>query len=161
MNDNNIKTAADIQSIINHAPITIITTYRGNWCPFCRSYLSEFSQAFAQTSQDNTQLLAVSIDDKQTNDALKAKLALNFELYTDESRLFKSLYNVVTSDHIIPPFKKQHLQPSVFIFKNGVKVFEWIQTPKLRNLTGASGRIPVAEVFAKVAQLQSPTKGSA
>ena len=154
MNNNIITTEADLKGIIGNSPITIITTYRGNWCPFCRKYLSDFSQAYAQSMQDNTQLIGVSIDDKPTNDALKAKLGLNFELYTDENRLFGSLHNVVISDHLIAPVKKQHLQPAVFIFQNGVKVFEWIQTPKLKNMGGASSRLPVKAVFEKVAELQ-------
>lgn len=154
MNNNIIKTAADIQSIIDHAPITIVTTYRGNWCPFCRKYLSEFSKALGQLGRDDVQVVGVSIIDKETGDALKAKLGLNFELYTDENRLFGSLYNVVVSDHIVAPVVKQHLQPAVFIFQNGVKVFEWIQTPKLKNMGGASSRIPVKQVFEKVAELQ-------
>ena len=155
MNNNIIKTEDDLTSLISNAPITVITTYRGNWCPFCRKYLSDFSKAYAQASQENTQILGVSIDEQKTNDALKAKLGLNFELYTDENRLFKSLYNVVTSDHLIAPVKKQHLQPAVFIFQNGVKVFEWIQTPKLKNMGGAASRLPVKEVFEKVAALQN------
>lgn len=154
MNNNIIKDEADLQAVIKQAPVTIVTTYRGNWCPFCRKYLSDFSKAYAQLGSDDVQLVGVSIIDKQTGDALKAKLGLNFELYTDENRLFGSLYNVVVSDHIVAPVVKQHLQPAVFIFQDGVKVFEWIQTPKLKNMGGASSRLPVKEVFEKVVALQ-------
>lgn len=151
--NNIIKTDADLQAIIQQKPITIITTYRGNWCPFCRKYLSDFSKAYALNNNDNVQLVAASIDDQPTNDALKAKLGLNFELYTDENRLFGKNYNVILSDHLVAPVVKQHLQPAVFIFQDGKKVFEWIQTPKLRNMGGASSRIPVKKVFEKVNEL--------
>ena len=152
-----IKTDADIQTIIGQSPITIITTFRGNWCPFCRKYLSDFSKAYARVHDDKVQLVGVSIDDQETSAALKAKLGLGFELYTDENRLFHSNYKVATADHWVAPVVKQHLQPAVFIFEDGKKVFEWIQTPKLKNMGGAASRIPVQEVFAKVTELQSAT----
>lgn len=153
--NNIIKTDADIQTIISQPAITIITTFRGNWCPFCRKYLSDFSKAYAQAGNDNVQLIGVSIDDPDKSAALKAKLGLGFELYTDENRLFHSIYKVATADHWVAPVVKQHLQPAVFIFQDGKKVFEWIQTPKLKNMGGAASRIPVQEVFAKIAELQA------
>lgn len=153
MNNNIIKTEADLQAIINKAPITIVTTYRGNWCPFCRKYLSDFSKAYAQLGRDDVQLVGVSIDTQEKSDALKAKLNLSFALYTDIDRLFHSNYNVFTGDHWVAPVVKQHLQPAVFIFQDGKKIFEWIQTPKLKNMGGASSRLPVKDVFEKVAAL--------
>lgn len=153
MQNNIIKTEADLQTLISNAPITIVTTYRGNWCPFCRKYLSDFSKAYAQLGRDDVQVIGVSIDAQEKSDALKAKLGLSFSLYTDTNRLFHSEYNVFTGDHWVAPVVKQHLQPAVFIFQNGEKIFEWIQTPKLKNMGGASSRLPVKEVFAKVAAL--------
>lgn len=155
--NNIIKTDTDIQTIIGQFPITIITTFRGNWCPFCRKYLSDFSKAYAKASNDNVQLIGVSIDDPDKSAALKAKLGLGFELYTDENRLFHSTYKVATADHWVAPVVKQHLQPAVFIFQDGNKVFEWIQTPQLKNLGGAASRIPVQDVFEIVAELQLAT----
>lgn len=154
MQDNNIKTTEDIQQLASSAPITVITTYRGDWCPFCRAYLSDFSKAYATANNDNVRVYGVSIDNKAANNALKTKLKLNFELFTDNERLFHKHYNVPTADHWVAPVRKQHLQPAVFIYQNGEKVFEWIQTPKLRNLGGAASRIPVQEVFEKIAALQ-------
>lgn len=154
MDNNIIKTQADLKGLLDKAPVTIITTYRGNWCPFCRKYLSDFSKAYAQLDRDDVQLVGMSIDTQEKSDSLKAKLGLNFSLYTDTNRLFHSEHKVFTGDHWVAPVVKQHLQPAVFIFQNGVKVFEWIQTPKLKNLGGASSRLPVKEVFDKVAALQ-------
>ena len=150
MMNNSIRTEDDIQAIVDQSAIAIITTYRGDWCPFCRSYLSDFNRAYTEVYRNIVRLFAVSIDDEQTNEALKAKLGLDFEIYTDETRVFHTVYKVAVSNG---HGKDRYLQPAIFVFQDGKNVFEWIQTPKLLNLGGASSRIPVKEIFEIVADL--------
>lgn len=81
---------------------------------------------------------------------LQRKLGLSFDLISDEKLIMRELLNVNAGrGH----GKEAYLQPSVFIFRDGDSVFQWIQEPKLMNLGGAIDRFPVSKVAQKVAGL--------
>ena len=144
---NQLESAEDFAQLINRAPVVVITSYRGDWCPFCRKYLSEFERE-RQNFPDEVLIVGVSVDSPEANTALKSKLGLGFDIVSDQQLLMHDLFNVT----IGKKSGNTYLQPSVLIFKDGEKHFEWIQTPKLLNLGGAVSRIPVTDVIAKAVQ---------
>ena len=95
-------------------------------------------------------LVGVSVDDVDECIRLQEKLKLGFQLISDENLIMRDLLNVTTGKG---HGKEAYLQPSVFIFIDGKKSFEWIQTPKLLNLGGAIGRLPIDAVKQKLAEL--------
>ena len=144
-----IETAKDFSALIQQAPLVVVTSYRGSWCPFCRKYLREFDQV-RRSFPENSLLVGVSVDTLDECKKLRGKLNLSFDLIPDETLVMRDLLNVaIGTGH----GKEAYLQPSVFVFKDGEKSFEWIQQPKLLNLGGAIDRIPVNKVAQEIAAL--------
>lgn len=140
---NSINNANDIKQILESHETVILLTYRGSWCPFCRKYLSDFSKAFRSVDKSN-KLIGISSESIEESQKLKEQLNLDFELVSDHNFIMNSLYQVKTGENR----SGAYLQPSIFIFHKGVKVFEWIQNPSLfKNLGGAINRIPVKDVI--------------
>ena len=144
-----INTADDFRALITQARLVVVTSYRGSWCPFCRKYLAELDQA-RKNFPDNVLLVGISVDTVDECRNLQQKLGLSFDLISDEKLIMRELLNVNTGKG---HGKEAYLQPSVFIFRDGDKMFQWIQEPKLMNLGGAIDRLPVLEVTQQVAEL--------
>ena len=144
-----IDTSEDFSVLIEQAHLVIVTSYRGNWCPFCRTYLREFDAA-RQNLPNDTLLVGISVDTYNECKELQKKLRLGYDLIPDETLILRELLNVTTGKG---HGKEAYLQPSVFIFKDGEKSFEWIQEPKLLNFGGAIGRLPVEKVVQKAADI--------
>ncbi len=144
-----INTADDFSVLITQARLVVVTSYRGSWCPFCRKYLGEFDLA-RKAFPDHSLLVGISVDTVDECGNLQRKLGLSFDLIADEKLIMRELFNVNTGrGH----GKEAYLQPSVFIFRDGDSVFQWIQEPKLMNLGGAIDRLPVLEVTQQVAEI--------
>lgn len=56
----------------------VVLFYRGSWCPFCNAQLRAFQRALPDLANVNTDVLAVSVDDQKTTQALVEKLHLEF-----------------------------------------------------------------------------------
>jgi peroxiredoxin len=144
-----IETAKDFTTLIQQAPLVIVTSYRGKWCPFCRTYLLELDKARLNLP-DNALLIGISVDTFDECKELQNKLKLGFDLIPDETLVMHDVLGVKTGKG---HGKEAYLQPSVFVFNNGEKSFEWIQEPNLLNLGGAINRLPVAKVMQNIAQI--------
>jgi peroxiredoxin len=94
-------------------------------------------------------LVGISIDTVDECKNLQAKLGLGFDLISDETLVLRQLLKVKTGKG---HGKEAYLQPSVFVFKDEEKVYEWIQEPKLLNLGGAIDRLPISKVVEKAAE---------
>lgn len=97
----------------------------------------------------NSLLVGISVDTVDECKNLQAQLGLGFDLISDETLILHKLLKVNTGKG---HGKEAYLQPSVFVFKDGVKVYEWIQESKLLNLGGAIDRLPVSKVVEKIAE---------
>ena len=146
-----INTVDDFGTLITQAPVVVMTSYRGSWCPFCRKYLAEFEQARTNIP-DNVLLVGISVDTVDECRNLQRTLGLGFDLISDEKLIMRELLSVNTGKG---HGKEAYLQPSVFIFKDGDRMFQWIQEPRLMNLGGAIDRFPVLEVTQQVAEIAS------
>ena len=141
-----IDNTEDFSTLIQQAPLVIVTSYRGNWCPFCRTYLREFDRA-RRDLPEAALLVGISVDALDECKALQHKLKLGYDLIPDENLVMRDLLGVKTGKG---HGKEAYLQPSVFVFNNGEKSFEWIQEPKLLNLGGAINRLPVAKIVQSI-----------
>lgn len=141
-----INDEQDLQALLAGSELVLINTYRGKWCPFCRSYLGSLDKVFRDQS-NQLKIYGVSVDEVDENAELKAKLGIGFDLLQDASLLFHHQFAVHTGKG---HGKEAYLQPAVFLFHNGEKVYEWIQTPSLLNMGGATSRVSVKKVLAEV-----------
>ena len=144
-----INTVDDFGALVTQAHLVVVTSYRGSWCPFCRKYLTEFDQA-RNNLPDNVLLVGISVDTVEECRNLQRKLGLGFDLISDENLIMRELLNVNTGKG---HGKEAYLQLSVCVFRDGDRMFQWIQVPKLMNLGGAISRLPVAKVIQQVAEL--------
>ena len=82
-----------------HAALYVF--YRGDWCPFCLSELTQLSVYYDEIRKKNVELFAVSVDPPEASEALRQQLKPNFkygvgdELSWDSRRLaFKDVFGV-------------------------------------------------------------------
>ncbi len=151
-----LQNCDDLASLIAARKIVAVTTYRGDWCPFCRSYLKSIAKLSNDLPADKVAIYGVAADPSEKNTALKRKLELPFELVADQGLLFHHEWQAPinqTHGKAKQYQEKAFLQPAFYIFKNGELVFDWKQTPKLLNLGGAASRIPVQSVMDKIHEL--------
>ncbi|MEH6636949.1 MAG: redoxin domain-containing protein [Halioglobus sp.] len=144
-----IDTVEDFSILVQQALVVIVTSYREKWCPFCRTYLREFDSV-RRNPPRSALLVGISVDTFDECKELQKKLKLGYDLIPDETLVMRQLLKVTTGKG---HGKEAYLQPSVFVFKDGEKCFEWIQEPKLLNLGGAIGRLPVKAIVQKVTDI--------
>ena len=56
----------------------VVLFYRGSWCPYCNAQLRAFQRARETLANLDTQVLAISVDDEATTEALIVKHGLEF-----------------------------------------------------------------------------------
>jgi peroxiredoxin len=56
----------------------VVLLYRGSWCPYCNAQLRAFQRAQEHLAQVDARVVAVSVDDEPTTQALIAKHGLEF-----------------------------------------------------------------------------------
>lgn len=56
----------------------VVLFYRGSWCPYCNAQLRAFQRARQRLAEVDTKIVAVSVDDEATTEALIAKHGLEF-----------------------------------------------------------------------------------
>src|SRR5215470_13077045 len=56
----------------------VILFYRGSWCPYCCAQLAAFSRARERFAEVGIKIVALSVDDRATSEALVDKLHLSF-----------------------------------------------------------------------------------
>jgi peroxiredoxin len=56
----------------------VVLFYRGSWCPYCGAQLAAFSRARERFAEAGIKIVALSVDDGPTSEALVDKLHLSF-----------------------------------------------------------------------------------
>jgi peroxiredoxin len=56
----------------------VVLFYRGSWCPYCNAQLRAFQRARASLSEVDASVVALSVDDEVTTQALVERNALDF-----------------------------------------------------------------------------------
>jgi len=56
----------------------VVLFYRGSWCPYCCAQLAAFSRARERFAEVGIKIVALSVDDRATSEALVDKLHLSF-----------------------------------------------------------------------------------
>jgi peroxiredoxin len=56
----------------------VILFHRGSWCPYCNAQLAAFARAADKFSAEGIKVVSVSVDDRETSEALVEKHQLGF-----------------------------------------------------------------------------------
>jgi peroxiredoxin len=62
---------------------TVVVFYMGHWCPHCQKQLGDLNSAQKQFTDRGVRIVAISSDSVADAAAMKSKLTLGFELYSD------------------------------------------------------------------------------
>ena len=74
-------------NILNQKP-TVILFYRGGWCPYCNTHLSEIRNAEDEILKLGYQIIAISPDSPDNLSVSSDKNDLNYFLYSDADGTF-------------------------------------------------------------------------
>jgi len=74
--------AVELATLWEKQPVVVVF-YRGHWCPHCQLQLGELEKRRAELTALGATVIAISSDTPADAAAMKAKLALGFELYSD------------------------------------------------------------------------------
>lgn len=133
--------------------VTVLTTFRGPWCMFCRAFLKGMQAQQEQFRAAGIQVVAVAADTPGDLSKLAQELHLTFPLLSDAGLSTHSELGAPREAN--SRFSKQYpnkafLQPSVFLFDGeGKPFFQWIQKPGVLNLGGALFRMEPAAILEK------------
>jgi len=61
----------------------VVVFYMGGWCPHCQKQLGDLNNAQKQFADRNTKVIAISADSVDDAKAMRDKLSLGFDLYSD------------------------------------------------------------------------------
>lgn len=64
--------------------ITIISFYRGSWCPYCMLQLKEYEKYYSEILQRGGKLIVLAPDTKKEIARTKKKFKLSFPIYSDQ-----------------------------------------------------------------------------
>lgn len=143
-----------ILDILSQKP-TVILIYRGGWCPYCNSHLSEIRTAEEEIINLGYQIIAISPDSPENLSATSEKDKLNYALYSDGDGTFAKAMGVAFK---APERNMEKLSrysegantgflpvPSIFITDpDGLILFEYIN-PSYKTRMSASLLIAVLQ----------------
>lgn len=72
----------DLATLWENQPVVVVF-YRGHWCPHCQRQLGDLEKRRAELTALGATVIAISSDTPADAAAMKTKLALGFELYSD------------------------------------------------------------------------------
>jgi peroxiredoxin len=74
---------------------TIITWYRGGWCPYCNLTLAAWQQILPEIKAENIELIAITPELPDSTLSTKEKNALEFEVLSDVGNKVAKEYGIV------------------------------------------------------------------
>jgi len=87
---------------------TVITFYRGSWCPYCNVELKAYQDILTQIKEKGAKLIAVSPELPDSSLSFKEKMELEFGVYSDvNNELAKKLGLVFKLDDKINALQKE------------------------------------------------------
>ena len=94
----------------------------------------------------------VSADSPASNVRFRKKMKIDFDLLSDEDHTVADTYGVPIQ-RVHPKasdYQDGFIQPAVFAYRGEDEIFTFIQTPRVLNLWGASGRPSVEQILEEI-----------
>ena len=134
---------------------TILVVYRGGWCPFCNTQLSDLGAIQDEFINLGYQIVAVSPDSFEKEAKTIDKNDLSYQLYSDNSTEFiqklgiafkaPGIYSKMLKKHSAGKNDSVLPAPSIFIIdEKGVILFEYI-SPDYKNRMDGDLLLKVAD----------------
>lgn len=104
-------TSVDLASVYADTG-AVVVFYRGHWCKQCRKQLSELQADLDELAKRGFTVYAISTDDPADSAALRERLGLTFELYSDTAGIATQAWGIYSREHDLA-------RPAVFVIKPG------------------------------------------
>jgi len=87
---------------------TVISFYRGSWCPYCNLELKALQDILPQIKEKGARLIAISPEKPDSSLSFKEKLELDFDVFTDTNNNYARELGLVfkLEDHIDTIYKE-------------------------------------------------------
>ena len=131
---------------------TIKVFFRGDWCPWCNAYLSDFNKHLSTIEDMGGRVLAIT---SQAGNKSKTNNNLDFDVIVDENNVEAAKYDIFVTPKAETPLKDVKdayphgmVQPGVVIEDaTGNLLYRWAIISSEMNLGGASDRPLVSEIL--------------
>ena len=144
-----------LDDAVSSAPVTIVVTFRGTWCPFCQEYLEALADREDDFKEIGAQVIAISAESAKALRRFKRHRNWPFTLVSDRKNTAKKVLGVETEAYHPNSFdypKGAFLQPSAFVWTQDGKLhYQWVQKPSFEGVFGAAKR-PSAKKLLRRAQ---------
>lgn len=104
----------DLATLWVKQPVVVVF-YRGHWCPHCQRQLADLEKRRAELTAAGATVVAISSDTPADAAAMKTKLALGFELYSDSELAVITKWGV-------EDFGQGIAKPATFIVQPGGEI---------------------------------------
>jgi len=144
----------------------ILIGYRGNWCPFCKDYLKNFSTFMHLLSEQGFEVYGLTSQSNVIAEITKGAWKVGFMLYCCyENALPIYLKESGICDVALTTRKDSTystgtmLKPFVLVTITSRILYSWASEPKNSNIDGAIGRPEPAEIVKYVIEERRKDKG--
>jgi peroxiredoxin len=152
-------TPANVLTEVENYDLNVLVFFRGDWCPFCQSYLRELNGDFrSKIEAQGGRLVAITSQSDEAAQGAKEAWGLDFDVISDPSTDLAQQFNVNVTPKAESPLAEHPTeypngmtQTGVIILdRNGEQIYHWAIDPTEVNLFGASDRPLTDEVWAAI-----------
>lgn len=138
-----------ISSSVVSRPLTVLVFFRGEWCPFCQSYLRELDRSFRERVEAaGGRVVAITSQSTDAVRRLSAAWGLRLDVASDPDNTWARRFDVAITPKeatilAADPVEYPHgmAQPAVVALDaDGRVLYRWAIEPSTMNLGGASDR---------------------
>ncbi|HEY3716158.1 MAG TPA: redoxin domain-containing protein [Jatrophihabitantaceae bacterium] len=124
----------------------IVLLYRGAWCPYCNAQLRAFDRAYDALTGVDARVVALSVDDQATTQALIDKHGLRFPVgHGADARAVAAATGAVVNDDPV------HLQSTGFVLDPNGRVVVSVYS------SGAIGRLVPEDIVGLIRYMREHT----
>ena len=156
MTDTSNLTTASIVETFSEYPLNVLVFYRGDWCPFCQSYLRELNGEFrSQVEAAGGRIIAITSQSAEAADQTRRDWGLGYGVVSDPTTALAQQFGInVTPKEETPLAEHPTEYPNgmtqtgvIVLDQAGEVIYNWAIDPTETNLHGASDRPLPAEVW--------------
>jgi len=135
--------------------------FRGDWCPWCSAYLTDFNKALPLITELGGSVVGITA---QAGNQSRTNLGLNFDVQVDEANEEALKYGIIVTPKAESPladadgvYPSGMVQPGIVVeSSDGDVLFHWAINPGKMNFGGATDRPLVTDI---VSSLESILQG--
>ena len=142
---------------------TVKVFFRGDWCPWCSAYLTDFQAALPKITDLGGTVVGITA---QAGNQSKANLDLGYDVQVDEANDEAKKYGIFVTPKAESPladvegiYPNGMVQPGVVVeTADGEVLFQWAINPSEMNFGGATDRPLVTDIVSSLENILNGDK---